>query len=997
MDNTEIRENNTQVTGLSRYLSPLAVWALSFGCAVGWGSFVMPGTTFLPDAGPLGTAIGIVMGAVVMFIIGMNYYYLMNRFQGAGGALTYTVKTFGYDHGFLSSWFLILVYIAIMWANASALTLIGRYLLGGVFEFGFHYQVLGYEVYMGEVLLSLAVIIIVGLVCMYGKRLAVGLQILFALLLLGGVCVCAVVIFTEQTGVPVDMSPAFSTGEGNPVGQICTIVALSPWAFVGFESISNSAAGFKFPVKKTIWIIALALVTGAVTYILLTLIASSYQPSGYDNWQAYVNDLGAHTGIEGLPTFYVTHSVMGHVGVVILGIAATAAIITGLIGNCIAASRLLYTMSNDNILPKWFGKLNRNAVPANAILFLIIISAFIPFLGRTALGWIVDVNTVGATIAYGYTSAAALFCAKREKNRKIQATGIFGLIMSVVFFFYFMSWSAGAMATESYLILATWSILGFIYFRYVFSHDDDRRFGKSIIVWLGLLFLIFFTSLMWVKQATDEMTRNVVGNISEYYEESNPDTDPESVKATEKYLAEQLADVNHQLTRNSIIQMVLIMTSLAIMFSIYITISKREKKMEAEKINAIESSKAKTVFLSNMSHDIRTPMNAIIGYITLAEREDITFEELKEYLGKIKGSSHHLLALINDVLEMSRIESGKMELEPIAVDLKKTIGEVKDLFATQMSEKNIEFNVDVSNIRNNLVYCDKNRLNRVLLNLISNAYKFTPEGGIVSVSAWEIACDEKNFGKYELRVKDSGIGMSPEFAAKVFEAFERERTSTVSGIQGTGLGMAITKSIIDLMGGTIEVQTAPDNGTEFIIRLQLELQEQNEGAGKAVVHTDDSLRSENAGEDTEASEGDASGKKNESVKLAVDFSKMRLLLVEDMEINREIATMLLTGLGFAIETAENGQIAVDKVAASEHGYYDAVLMDIQMPVMNGYDAAKAIRELEDDVLSKVPIIAMTANAFSEDVKRAQDVGMNGHIAKPIDVNNMVSVLKDVLS
>lgn len=1042
MDNVGVSiDNNSEVTELSRYLSPLAVWALSFGCAVGWGSFVMPGTTFLPDAGPVGTAIGIMVGAVVMFIIGMNYYYLMNRFQGAGGALTYTIEAFGYDHGFLSSWFLILVYIAIMWANASALTLIGRYLLGGMFEFGFHYRVLGYDVYMGEVFLSLTAIVVVGLVCMYGKKLAVGLQILFALLLFFGVVVCAVMIFAGGGGAPVELAPAFSEGNGSSISQIVTIVALSPWAFVGFEAISNSAAGFKFSVNKVKWILLASLITGAVTYILLSLMAASCKPDGYANWSAYISDLGSHSGIEGLPTFYAAHSAMGKAGVLILGIAATAAIITGLIGNYIAASRLLYTMSKDNILPKWFGRLNRDAVPANAILFLILISLLIPFLGRTALGWIVDVNTVGATIAYGYTSAAAYSCAKKEGNKRIQATGIFGLVMSVIFFFYFMSWSAGAMSTESYLILATWSILGFIYFRYVFSHDDDRRFGKSIIVWLGLLFLIFFTSLMWVKQATDEMTKNVVGNISEYYEARNPNTDPESVEATEKYLAEQLAHINRQLDRNSIIQMLLIMVSLAIMFSIYITVSKREKKMEAEKINAIESSKAKTVFLSNMSHDIRTPMNAIIGYITLAERENTTFEELKDYLSKIKGSSHHLLALINDVLEMSRIESGKMELEPIAVDIKKTIGEVKDLFATQMNEKNIDFNVDVSSIRNNLVYCDKNRLNRVLLNLISNAYKFTPEGGLVTVSAWEIACDDPGFGVYELRVKDSGIGMSPEFAAKVFEAFERERTSTVSGIQGTGLGMAITKSIIDLMGGTIEVQTAPDSGTEFIIKLRLELQEKNVGrdaagnneksgdsesvksqedtldnshindgdseekdGGISAGSTDDKRRTgENsnsgsvdgasAGEDTSA---DAASDNNGSRKLVADFSKMRLLLVEDMEINREIATMLLTGLGFAIETAENGQIAVDKVAASEHGYYDAVLMDIQMPVMNGYDAAKSIRELDDEVLSKIPIVAMTANAFSEDVKRAHDVGMNGHIAKPIDVNNMVSVLREVL-
>lgn len=972
-NNIDIQGEDGEVKELSSYLTPLSVWALSFGCAVGWGSFVMPGTTFLPGSGPMGTVIGIVIGAIIMYIIGMNYCYLMNRYPDAGGAVTYTINTFGYDHGFLSSWFLILVYVAIMWANASALPLFGRNLFGSTFQFGFHYQVLGYDVYMGEALLSLAAIVIIGLICIKGKRLAVWVQVVFALLLFLGVVFCAVVVFKDN-GISSSITPAFSPTGKSSLSQIITIVALSPWAFVGFESVSNSAEGFKFPVNKTLKIIGIAILTSAIAYILLSLMASAFQPEGYDNWSSYISDLSNNSGLAGLPTFYVVNTFLGKTGVIILGIAAAAGIITGIIGNYIAASRLMFAMSEEKILPGWFGKLNRNATPQNALLFLMLISLPIPFLGRAAIGWIIDVNTVGATIAYAYTSASAFYLARKENNRKIKVTGMIGIAMSLVFFFYFMSWSAGAMSTESYLILATWSILGFIYFRIVFSHDTEKRFGKSTIVWLGLLFLIFFTSLMWVKQATDEMTKNVVENISEYYEELNPNTDPQAVEETEEYLADQLIHVNHLLTRNSIIQMLLITASLAIMFSIYTTISKREKQAEAEKIKAEESNKAKTNFLSNMSHDIRTPMNAIIGYVNLAERDAKTEEDLRGYISKIKGSSQHLLALINDVLEMSRIESGKMELEPVAVDLKKAIGEVEDLFSTQMSEKDIDFIVNVSDIKNNKVYCDKTLLNRVLLNLVSNAYKFTHIGGTVSVTAWEIDIDEEGYGKYELRVKDSGIGMSPEFAAKVFEAFERERTSTVSGIQGTGLGMAITKNIIDLMSGTIEVNTKQGEGTEFVIKIKLPLQELS----------DDEI------ENAKSNENGDKGKKE------VDFSKVRLLLVEDIEVNREIAVMLLTGLGFTVETAVNGQDAVDKVSASEHGYYDAILMDIQMPVMNGYDATRAIRALEDEVLSSIPIVAMTANAFSEDVKKAHDAGMNDHIAKPIDVNVMVSVLTDVL-
>lgn len=964
-------------TGLTKYLSPIEVWALSFGCAVGWGAFIMPGTTFLSVAGPLGTAIGIGVGAVIMFIIGMNYHFLMNKFPDAGGTLTYATKAFGYDHGFLSSWYLILVYIAIMWANATAIVLVFRNLMPGVLQFGFHYQISGYDVYLGEALVSMAAIVLVSVICILGKRFSVWLQTLLALILLAGIVVTFFVVMSRSGHTHGTMAPAFAPTGENHVFQVLRIVVLAPWAFVGFESVSHSTEGFRFSLKKAVWIFTAALVTGAAAYIMLSLIASDVQPEGYGNWWEYLRDLRKLSGTAAMPTFYATEKAFGGAGTVVLAATLLGGVLTGLIGNLIAASRLLYAMAEDDILPKWFEKVNKKGSPQNAILFLMCVSLVIPFFGRVAIGWIVDVNTIGAVIAYGYTSAAAYSIARREGNGCVKATGMIGLIVSIGFFFYFMA-SSGSMAPESYLILALWSILGFYFFRYVFSRDTLRRFGKTTVVWVGLLFLIFLTSLLWVRNTTDSMTHDVVYHINEYYESQHPQNDWEHIESAERYMEEQLAGINHQLVRNSVIQMGLLIAALAIMFSVYNIMSKREKEAEDERISAVlereraeESSKAKSTFLFNMSHDIRTPMNAIIGYTALAQKEN-DVDAIKGYLKKIENSNQHLLALINDVLDMSRIESGKMELEPTDVDLIETLGEVRSMFSTQMESKQIDYTVTTDQVKHPFVICDKARLNRVLINLVSNAYKFTPNGGAVSITLYEIESGEDGVGSYELRVRDTGIGMSKEFAATVFEAFTRERTSTVSGIQGTGLGMAITKSIVDMMGGTIEVETAPNEGTELIIRLKFPLQsKENKKA-----------------EQTPRGASDAE---------TVDFTGKKLLLVEDNEINREIALLLLEESGFIVDTAENGAVAVDKVKASAPGDIDAILMDIQMPVMNGYEATKAIRELEDPARSGIPIVAMSANAFAEDIKAAKDAGMNGHIAKPIDVPNMLATLAEILA
>ena len=387
------------------------------------------------------------------------------------------------------------------------------------------------------------------------------------------------------------------------------------------------------------------------------------------------------------------------------------------------------------------------------------------------------------------------------------------------------------------------------------------------------------------------------------------------------------------------------------------------EQLEVRLSAAEEASKAKTFFLSNMSHDIRTPLNAIIGFTALANQEGVTNEGKSAYIDKIDMASRQLLDIVNNVLDMSRIESGKFSLEPTCVNLEDCVREVCDLVRIQLEAKKIKLAASCI-VTHKWVLCDKVMLNRALMNLLCNAGKFTEENGSVSLQLVELASSDET-ASYEIRVKDTGIGMSQEFAERLFLPFERERTSTVSRIQGTGLGLTITKSIVDMMGGTITVQTEKGKGTEFTIAVDFPLAEPEE--------------------EVCSNEGDE-----------VSFEGMRALLVEDNMINMEIAQMLLTQAGFLIETAENGKIALEMTEASEPGYYDVILMDIQMPVMDGYAATRAIRALPDAKLAGIPIIAMTANAFQEDIKKAEEIGMNGHIAKPLDIPSMKATLQQVL-
>ena len=957
--------------GLRRYLSPLGAWALAFGCAVGWGAFVMPGNLFLPVAGPLGTVLAMLIGGLIMILIGVNYHYMMQRYPDAGGAFTYTKNELGYDHGFLSAWFLMLTYISIVWANATAIALLGRRLLRGALQFGLYYTVAGYEVYLGEVLLAMAALAVFALVCVGGGKWTARVQIILALILFAGVCIGFGAAMSRYGDNLRHFAPAFSP-KNTPLMGTLGIVALAPWAFVGFESISHSAQEFRFPVKKTLSVFVVAIITAALAYIMTTIVAASVLPDRtHTTWYSYMNDLKFMYGMKSLPTFFAVRSLLGETGLYLIGVTVLAAIFTGILGNYVAASRLLYSMAEDRMLPAWFGRLNGQGVPWHAVLFILALSLPVPFLGRTAVAWIVDVTTIGATIVYGYTSFTAYRCAKKAGDRTIKMTGMAGTAAAVLLSAYLFK---DSLSTESYLIFVIWSLLGSLLFLFLLRNDKEARLGKATQVWLWLVSLIAFASTVWIRQGFHAAAENAIEELNLYnanlLRSLNVAMNYEQWQASRDFHTGVVLDgLTNNLYMKMNVMFGMIFIIMVILFLVFRFILTRERETEWKKRAAEQSTRAKSTFLSNMSHDIRTPMNAIIGYTMLARKEKDLSPKAKDYLTKIETSSQHLLALINDVLDMSRIESGKIELEPKKTNLVKTMDEVRDMFMTQMETKGLHYTVTTAGITNRTVLCDVSRLNRILLNLISNAYKFTPQGGSIAVTLHQTGADGET-GFYDLHVKDTGMGMSKEFAAKVFEAYERERTTAVDNIQGTGLGMAITKSLVDLMGGTIEVETEQGKGTEFIIRVGFPLAED------------------------EPEEEAAAG--NGLPEHQTDFSNKRLLLVEDNAINREIAQMILMELGFKVETAEDGKIALDKVASSDPGYYDGVLMDIQMPVMNGYEATKAIRKLADPKLSKIPIVAMTANAFAEDIQQVLDAGMDGHIAKPINIPDMVATLRKCL-
>ena len=572
--------DQNQPQGLQPYLSPAAAWALSIGTSIGWGALVVTSNTYLAEAGPLGSIIGLLIGMALMLLMCRNFFFLSSRYPRTGGIYEYTKEVFGYDRAFLVFWFISLSYLSMFWANSACLPVFVRYFIGDSLKFGFLYTIFGYDVYVGEVLLTLIAIAAATLLCMKSKKMAARVMVVMAFVFTLGTLLCFLVsAFSNTSG----WAPAFVPDE-NALSQVTRIVFITPWAFLGFESITLSTNEFKFQKDKLHRILVVSVVTATAIYILVTLLSITAFPEGCESWLDYIQNLNNYSGIEGLPAFYAARHYMGDFGIAVLMAALLCMVLTSLIANLRALSRLFYATAKDGILPERFSKLNKKHIPGNAMLLVAIVSIPIIFIGRTAIGWIVDITTIGATIMFGFVSAAAFKIAKKLKSRREMITGLIGLAVMIIFGIYLLFptlFGDTTLATETYILVMIWTIIGLIYFRQIIRKDHARHFGRAIIVWIALLALVVFMALIWSSRMDEQTTTNAIYAVRDHYaHDAGGDSD---------FIQNQLSQIHRTNTINILVISGLFLMALVAMLVNHISMKRWEQKAMLERDTARET------------------------------------------------------------------------------------------------------------------------------------------------------------------------------------------------------------------------------------------------------------------------------------------------------------------------------------------------------------------------------------------------------------------------
>ena len=571
---------------LQPYLSPLAVWALSVGSVIGWGSLVVTSSSYLSQAGPMGSIIGILIGFAMMLMVANHYHFLANRYPGTGGLYNYVKYIFGYDRAFLVAWFMFLIYISIFWANATSIPLFARYFLQGVFKFGYLYTIFGFEVYLGEALATLLVIVLVALLCAKSKMATARCMEILALVFTVGITVCFVAAMAGQRGSGMTMEPAFLP-DTNAIRQVVRIAFISPWAFIGFESVSHSAAEYRFKHSNMFRVLVISLTITTALYIFVVLLSVSAYPEGCSSWLDYISRLDEFEGIAGLPAFYAANYYLGAAGVHILMASLMALVLTSLIGMLRAVSRLCYAVAQDGILPERYAVLSEKQIPVNTILLVVLVSLPIPFLGRTTIGWIVDTTTIGAVILYGFASVAVFKVSGQEKRKKDRLISGIYLIILVAFMAFLLFpglFGDHTMSTETYALLTGWSIVGLFFFNGVIRKDHARNFGKAIIVWIALLAFIMIMASTWAERVNEVSENIIVEDIHRYYD---GEADSKILSMDEDTFLEVQRERLHEADNTSVsVIMGLFGVSLVVMLINFFSMQKWEKKAIEERDKA---------------------------------------------------------------------------------------------------------------------------------------------------------------------------------------------------------------------------------------------------------------------------------------------------------------------------------------------------------------------------------------------------------------------------
>ena len=933
-DNESPKKRDWGPMALRPYLNPFMAISLSLGYAIGWNSFVMPGTAFLPIAGPMGTILGIAAGAAVLIFIAWCYHTIAKKVPGPGGSFIFTNKVLGNDHAFLMSWFLSLTYIAILWANATAVVILARLVLNDALQFGFLYELWGFKVYAGEVLLSMLMILTAGLLCMRSKRLAAIVQTLLVAVVVTLVLLCLIGIMRHHTGGLTTMRPAFPRGESRLM-QFLHIFALAPLIFIGFEAISNSSGEFSFPVRQTFSIFTIVLITAVIIYISLAMMPVLAYPAGYNSWLEYIKDVPNLNGIDGMPIFAAVYNVMGKPGLIMMAIAMFAGQFTGLIATFIATSRLIFAMAKTGIVPRRFGLLDNDASPRNAILLIMFGSLIVPFFGYSLVSQSVEITSIGAIIAYGYTSAASYKMGHKT-------AGTIGILFSVIFSLLILlpnHLTNSFMSAESYILLALWSLLGCISYRIMFKHDTTRQVGQSVVVSMALIILIIFSCLMWIIQSFNEQADRLLNNVN---------NTPNGVQ----YLEYEIEILKNALVKGCVVEMIIFVVALSIVLSLYSILRKREQQLAIEKSKMEDMNKAKSYFFSTVSHDIRTPLNAIIGFSQMLKTGFETEEERKTALDSILVCSKTLLNLINDVLDISKLEAGRMEIKPEPTVCSKLVQEIVESFKISNKNDKVEIRSRIDDMPTLML--DAQRLRQITFNLIGNAMKFTKEGHVEIRTAFKK-------GTFRLQVEDTGQGISKEDLARIASPYVQLGTKT-SRNGGTGLGLTISRQLAIAMGGKLEVQSTLGKGSTFSITLY----------------------------DVEVSNEEPQNKTTTISKLKIKHKCHRLLLVDDQKTNLLVLKAMLKKLGdFEISMAFNGVEAFEALKKQEGEAFDMVLTDMWMPEMNGDELIKLIRA--DLAFKDLPVYVITADV--EAMKTYSGHGFTGILLKPITLEGLKELLE----